>query len=264
MTENRDSSAVAQLVAEILDGAPDRNVASSTGIWRDFEAIARRDYERDLSRHFSPRELRTLLAAVEMALPRLNHEQFTLKPLEALGSLASRLGARFKACKFTGADGLALLGFYANDRERRERPLICVNTAHHPAAVAAAFWHEVGHHLTARIFDACPTRLNLSFSTGYGEHLEDPWEVVADIPVCLAAYPSPVARRLFADPLLSRAAANGASLTDEVLSKSRAHLRTVAVFDFENCTPAMENLHYLAGMIHFARLRRALFAQYEI
>jgi hypothetical protein len=38
----------------------------------------------------------------------------------------------------------------------------------------------------------------------------------------------------------------------------------VAAFEFEPQTPATENLHYLAGMIHYVKLRFALMAQYDI
>jgi hypothetical protein len=54
------------------------------------------------------------------------------------------------------------------------------------------------------------------------------------------------------------------SLTGEVLSKSRAHLRVETGFDFKSRIPARENFNFRAGMIQFAQLRSALFAQYAI
>jgi hypothetical protein len=49
-----------------------------------------------------------------------------------------------------------------------------------------------------------------------------------------------------------------------VVSAARTHLNSVWGFKFEKQVPATQNLHYLAGTIHFARLRLALLARYGI
>ena len=56
------------------------------------------------------------------------------------------------ADRFEGSAGHSLRGFYVDDKRILERPSIWVNVAREPVGVAAAFWHEVGHHLTRRIF----------------------------------------------------------------------------------------------------------------
>src|SRR5208282_2547173 len=105
--------------------------------------------------------------------------------------LASSLGADFRADAFAGPEGLTLLGFYAKERKR---PLICVNSAHHPAAVLAAFWHEVGHHLTSHLLKMSREPVELSFNLDFDTHLDDPMELIADILVTLVTYPQSVAR----------------------------------------------------------------------
>jgi hypothetical protein len=262
MAPNRESSIIGQVVTEILEVAPKSSrPAASDKLHHTFDTILRRDYERGLDTHFSKREMRAIFMALEWALPGLNREQFRPKPVHDLEKLASSFGADFRADAFAGPDGMGLLGFYA--RERR-RPLICVNIAHHPAAVAAAFWHEVGHHLTSRIFEMSRQPVELSFSSDFDAHLDDPMELVADMLVTLGAYPKSVARRMSGGNAHPRAMTKGALLTDGAFSRTRTHLRTLTGFDFQTRIPPTENLQYLAGMIHFAKLRLALLAHYGL
>jgi hypothetical protein len=44
----------------------------------------------------------------------------------------------------------------------------------------------------------------------------------------------------------------------------RKYLRTRYGFDFAAALPAARKLHYLTGMIHYARLREALLAEYDL
>jgi hypothetical protein len=147
----------------------------------------------------------------------------------------------------------------ADDPGISRRPLICVNTANHPVAVASAFWHELGHHLTNRTFDVSHP-LWLSFSSSYEDHLGNPLEIAADMVSALAVYPKPVARHLFGGFVKTGKAPD----IDGLVSIAKMHLRSVAGFDFQPSVPATENLHYLVGMMHFIRLRWVLFSEYEI
>jgi hypothetical protein len=270
MAANQELSAIGQLVTEIVEvarkssrrhpGGAD-NFHGDFDLHGDFDTIARLDYGRGLDTHFSKREMRALFMALEWALPGLNREQFRPKPVQDLEKLASSLGADFRADAFAGPEGLTLLGFYA---EERKRPLICVNSAHHPAAVATAFWHEVGHHLTSRILKMGREPAKLSFNSDFEKHLDDPMELIADILVTLVAYPKPVARWMSGSHAQARSMTNRALLTDQAFSKTRTHLRTITGFDFGTRIPPTENFHYLAGMIHFAKLRLALLARYGL
>jgi hypothetical protein len=234
-----------------------------------------RDYGGSLSSHFSRRELRDLIEALTASLPVLNREQIRPIPLPGLAQIAARLGAQFRANPFNGPAGLSLRGFYV-DSENLKRPLICVNSAHHPVAVNSAFWHEVGHHLTAGLSprqremgQELTARLlrgkgeefpGLSFGSDYHEHLNDPMELAADMLGSLVCYSRSAAKQLFR-PLLQKGTAEN---IHAVLSAARTHLGSVWGFTFDKQIGAAENLHYLAGMIHFAKLRLALLAEYDI
>ena len=170
------------------------------------------------------------------------------------------LGAGFSAMPFESATRSGLRGFYVRPIEGIKRPLICVNAATHPVVMASSFWHELGHHLSARLFDSRRRELDLSFSTSYHRHLEDPAETGADMGSVLAAYPRAAAGRLFA-PWLRRSVAPD---TDSLVGILRPHLRAVSGFDFERRFSAIQNLRYLAAMIHFGNLRWALLSQFEI
>jgi hypothetical protein len=278
MNRNNRAGTLERVVREILRVAREAEGARAGAlrdIEGDFRSIVGRDYGGSLSRHFSRRELRDLIGALTASLPNLNREQITLIPAPGLARIAARLGAEFKANPFNGPAGLSLRGFYV-DSENLKQPLICVNSAHHPLAVNSAFWHEVGHHLTAGLSprqremgQELTARLlhgkeeefpGLSFGSDYHEHLNDPMELAADMLVSLVAYSRCVAKQLFG-PLLQRGTAEN---IHEVLSAARAHLDSVWGFTFDKQIGAAENLHYLAGMIHFAKLRLALLAEYDI
>ena len=78
--------------------------------------------------------------------------------------------------------------------------------------------------------------------------------------VSLVCYSHSAAKRLFG-PLLRKDSAENIHM---VVSAGRTHLDSVWGFNFEKQVPATQNLHYLAGTIHFARLRLALLARYGI
>ena len=262
MRANKDAATLEGLVREILGVAREAERARAGAlqdIKNNFKSLAQRDYARCLSAHFSRRDLHGILVTVEGTLPQVNRKQFKLKPLPDLAKAASRLGTEFRADTYEGPAGRSLRGFYV-EREAAKQPLIVVNTAHHPLAVNSAFWHEVGHHLTARLLHWQERSPRLSFGGDYHEHLDDSKELVADMLVSLAYYPNSAAQRMFGSLLQGGSAEN----TDKVVSRARAHLRSVSGFNFTKRVPATENLHYLAGMIHYARLRLALLAEYDI
>jgi hypothetical protein len=262
MSASKDAATLDGLVREILGVAREAERARVGALWdieNDFKSIARRDYAGCLSGHFSRRDLHGILAAIGGTLPQVNREQFKLMPLPDLAHAASRLGTEFRANTYKGPAGRSLRGFYV-EREAGKRPLIVVNTAHHPLAVNSAFWHEVGHHLTARLLHWQERSPRLSFGGDYHEHLNDSRELVADVLVSLAYYPNSAAQRMFGTLLQG----GSAEKTSKVVSRARVHLQSVSGFNFNNRIPATENLHYLAGMIHYAELRLALLAEYDI
>ncbi len=258
MAEN--ANALDSVIREILEFAG-RDSAKPVvrKLKRQFHCAGDRDYADRLKALFSLEEMRELVADFRSALPALNQEVFRIREPRRLAEVAAELGAHFRTARFEGDAGKSLRGFYIDHPGVAKAPLICVNTANHPVAVASAFWHEVGHHLTSCAFGTAePVRFSLSSS--YAEHLDQPAEIAADIVSALAAYPKRAAQRLFSPFIKAGTAPDIGAL----VFRARAHLRAVAGFDFQRGVRATENLHYLAGMMHFIRLRWVLFSEYKI
>ena len=189
MAATTHTSALDALIREILRSASHRSrKLTASRIEEQFHSASRQDYARQLRAFFDRRQMQELLADFRSALPGLNAEIFRIREPRRLARVAVQLGARFQAGRFEGEAGKSLRGFYSDDPDISRGPLICVNTANHPVAVASAFWHELGHHLTNRTFDVShPVRL--SFSSSYEDHLGNPLEIAADLVPVLAAYP---------------------------------------------------------------------------
>jgi hypothetical protein len=98
----------------------------------------------------------------------------------------------------------------------------------------------------------------------YQEHLKDPREIGADMVMVLAAYPNANARRLFAENDRDSADQAPERDYDRLVSKVIPHFRSLTGFEFESRFSAKINLHYLAGIIHAAKLRRALLSAFDI
>jgi len=176
------------------------------------------------------------------------------------------LDLHFNASPNAEDDGLALRGFYVNRKEGMlQRPLIYVNTAHHPLAVSSTFCHEVGHHMSSELLGQSEEEpVHFFFDADYASHLEEPGELAADVMVSIAAYPEPFARKVFETPWKWGLVAQAKDMTEAALAEVRGHLKRMYGFDLMERIPAHQRLHYLSGMIHFAKLRWALLAEYEI
>ncbi len=225
-----------------------------------FRSFSRQDYATAVGKHFDRPQLLEILREMRTGLPTLNQEVFSITDPRRLASIATGLGAVLRTNAFEGSHGPSLRGFYVEDCGLLKQPLIWVNTATHPVGLAAAFWHEIGHHLTRRTFDHRAQPVSLLFSTNYQDHVTDPQEIAADMLMVLACYPKPAAKRLFCD-------SKGQVLrhdANQLVSKARPYVRSVTGFDFDSRISAKENLHRLAGMIHVAKLRSVLLSEYEI
>lgn len=259
---NKDYVTLKRVVRDILAVAGEAERARACApreIENDFQPIARRDYERCLKLNFSRRELSEILGAFRTALPSLDHEQLKLISLPSMANVALRLGLKLQANPFDGPDGAGLRGFYVATKALKQ-PLMCLNTAHHRTAVNSTFWHEMGHHLTAPLLPHPEESATLTFGRDFEGHLGDPRELAADMLVTLVCYSHSAAKQLFG-PLLKEGSAEN---IHAVVSAAKTHLNAVWGFSFDNRIPAAGNLHYLEGMIHFAKLRLALLAAYDV
>jgi hypothetical protein len=260
------------LVTQVLESARATN-GRKLAAWRqpkrDLERVVRRDYASYVRRNLGYRELTYGLKLAERVWPILNHKNLSAAseknfPRQA-GKMAHELGCHFQARPFDGPDGLALRGFYVKDAKTfLKRPLIYVNTAHHPAAVSSSFLHELGHHLFSSIIFGVEAPLHFFFDCGYADHLDNAAELGADALVSIAGYPARVARRIFAEPWNWGLVAHTGKLSEAAFSQVREHVGRRYGLDSAARIPPGQEIHYLTGMIHYAKLRWALLAEYDL
>jgi hypothetical protein len=260
---------VDKIVARILAETRQKE-AQKIEAWKkpvdDLKQLVRHDYVRSLRRNLPYGQLKTLIGGFSNLLPGFNREIVGMMPTDQLAAWATSLNLHFKAAPNDGDDGLALRGFYVTRQDGMlRRPLIYVNTAHHPLAVSSTFCHEVGHHLSTELLGGNEeTPVHFFFDADYASHLEEPSELAADVMVSIAGYPEPVARKIFATPWKWGLVAKAKDMTEAALAEVCDHLKKFYGFDLMERIPAHQRLHYLSGMIHYAKLRWALLAEYEI
>ncbi len=231
---------------------------------RDLRRLAKRDYVRALRRNVGYRELKSLLSAMQKAFQRLGADQLAWGSVEGMRLAALSYALHFKAEPYEGEEGLALRGFYA-DRDSRtlQRPLIFVNTSHVPLAVSTTFCHEFAHYLTADLLRNRRDSLHFFYDAAYASHLDDPAELLADSLVALRAYPREFAREIFETPCNWSLVGQTGSLPGRAFEEVRMGFK-LRGFDFPRELPALQNMHYLIGMIHYAKLRWALLVEYDL
>jgi hypothetical protein len=274
-------SEVERLVGEILAGLTSSS-SKELEAWRDpkgdLRDLAERDYARSLRAMLDRDAIENVIHSARGIFPDLNRQHnpvsiegwlkgshlSTIQKLFA--QVTERRDVHLQGTPFVGEGGQALRGFFVDrDGASLKRPLIYVNTAHHPVAVAATLFHEVGHLVASEIFEPRSARVQFFFDIDYASHLEDLGELTADVVLSLAAYPAPIAREIFGSPEKSAAPDKTVPFPDQFLPRIvehyRAHFGTsLAVADI----PAPRKLNYLGGMIHFAKLRSALLTEYGV
>ena len=196
------------------------------------------------------------------AWPHLNQSPVRLGSAKEFARRAHDLGADFQIASMPWPSGLAVMGFYlGKDSGLEKRPLICVNGAHHPAAVATAFLHEVGHHVTADLFSMRNDEVQLSRQVGYQSHLTAPRELAADVLVSLGLYPQRIAVKMLGNGSARRSAAEPAQ--DSPAAKAVLGTARRYGLDLETLS-IQKRLQYQAGLIHFTRLRQTLLEEYGL
>jgi len=255
------------LLSEILDAEQDRPVSGPIRPEQtaaEIKALTKLDYAEGLRRCLNHQEVAEIVSiARKQVWPRLNDQAMELLSPAEFARRWSPLGVDFKTADWTWPEGLALLGVYLRKtRGVLKRPVICINTAHHPLMVGVSFDHEMGHHLTAQIFDSKDDAQFLQY-TGYAAHLSDPAELAADVMVTLAGYPQRQARRLFASAGKEPGARKGQA-TASALEQAVAYIAKRYGLDFSAEFATEKKLQCLAALIHYTRLRQALLDEYDI
>jgi len=274
----RASLKITKLIGGIL-----ANLANCEGVeaWhnpeRDLRCVAERDYAPSLRALLARATVAEVIRAAREIFPDLNrqhkpdHIEGWVKGDSTSGlrrlfaQVRERRDIHFQGTPFTGEGGLALRGFFVDrDGESLKRPLIYVNTAHHPVAVAATLFHEVGHLVASEVFDSRDSSVHFFFDVDYASHLEDVGELTADVVLSLAAYPAPVAREIFSTTEKSLLR-DPTAFPDQLLARIIEHYRTHFGMNLPAADlPATRKLNYLGGMIHFAKLRAALLTEYDL
>lgn len=254
------------LAAEIVKASKGPRAGSASyDTSAEIRSLEQNDYARPLRRSLARSEVREIIDEARSAVwPRLNHESVRLVSPAKFTRQWSGLGVQFQLAKLNGADGVALLGFYVREMGRSRLPLICVNTAHHPAAIGAAFCHEMGHHLVGRLFDSREHHAQMLTLTAYGEHLNDPEELAADVLVCIGMYPEASAREIFQPHKQKLSKSTAPELPDSVSTTVLEFMKSRFSLSFGPQMTSTKRLQYLAAVIHFAKLRRALLTEYDI
>jgi hypothetical protein len=259
------STAIDNVVQAILNKAGVVG-ARELEAWKRPQAEIRKlsqcDYGTNLRRELDFDQIKELVARATDVWPRFN--QAAVGPLsdKFFSSAAGALQLHLKAAPYTS---LALYGFYVDSSETSlKKPLIYINSAHHTLARGTAFCHEVGHHFCTEIAKPKPAAgVRFFFDASYSEHLRDQDELAADVIVSLAGYPKPAARRIWGKTQPTEEAAKD-ELNDAVIQGIRTYLKECYGFDFSSKLSPDQNLQYLAGMIHYAKLRIALLDEIDV
>jgi hypothetical protein len=226
----------------------------------DIRRLSQRDYATNLRRRLSFDQINELVERATDVWPHFNQKVLGPPSKEFFSRAADALHLHLKAKRYTS---LALYGFYVDRSETAlAKPLIFVNSAHHNLAIGTTFCHEVGHHFCTEIAKPKPSGVRFYFDAAYNEHLHDVGELSADVIVSLGGYPKAAARAIF--KRRGKAIAHRGSLDRDVICDIREHLEASYGFAFSIALPPVQNLQYLAGMIHYAKLRAALLEEYDV
>jgi hypothetical protein len=268
MTVKKRVSRIVGLTAEVVkntEALSREPVPPLTTAPDDIARLWSREYGHAIRSAFSHAEVREIVAeAKRKAWPHLNEDAVRLGSTRQFAERASALGADFRITKMSWPSGLAVFGFYlGSDSGLNNRPLICLNGAHHKAAVATAFLHEVGHHVTAELFSTRNETVQLSKQTGYEGHLSDVRELAADVLVSLGMYPRNIAAKLFEPAPAPRKMLASADERTESPAAAKAVLATARRYGLDLDTLSVQKkLQYQAGLVHYTRLRQALLDEY--
>lgn len=228
----------------------------------DIRKLSQRDYSTSLRQRLDFDQIKELIYRATDIWPHFNQAVLGPPSRQFFSRAADALQLHLKSARYRS---LALYGFYV-DRETTAlaKPLIFVNSAHHALAIGSTFCHEVGHHFGSEINRPMSSKgVRFYFDAAYSEHLRDEGELLADVVVSLAGYPRKAADRIFNRARRKRIAQKG-GLDHALIQRIRDHLGRAYGFDFPATLSPHQNLQYLAGMLHYAKLRAAVLEEFDI
>lgn len=178
---------------------------------------------------------------------------------ERFGHLMKRFGPReieVRAEPYRRNAGMALRGFFCRaDVGRKAKFVIFLNTAHHPAAVAATLGHELGHYLYGSMVGE--TTAMTAFMEGtFAGHLLDEHELFADSLVALSAY---TPEQIKVIGRLDKLEPGGSDRFFKRIQKTYESMAPRFQLDLSrDVISAPWRVSYLTSMIHFFKLRCAV------
>jgi len=228
----------------------------------DIRRLSQRNYATSLRQRLSLDQIKELVHRATDIWPHFNQAVLGPPSREFFSRAADALQLHLKAARYRS---MALYGFYV-DRAATAltKPLIFVNSSHHALAMGTTFCHEVGHHFYVEIAKPrSPKGVSFYFDAAYSEHLRDEGELSADVVVSLAGYPRSAAEMIFSKAQRKKIARKG-GLDHVLIQRIRDHLGGSYGFDFPAALSPQQNLQYLAGMLHYAKLRAALLEEFDL
>jgi len=178
---------------------------------------------------------------------------------EKFGHLVKQFGQReieVRAEPYRQGAGLALRGFFCRAAVgHKSKFVIFLNTAHHPAAVAATLGHELGHYLYGSIVRE--TGPMTAFMEGtFTSHLREEHELFADSVVSLSAYTPELIKTI---GRMDRLEPGKTDKSFQRIWKTYETIGSRFKLDLsQDGITAPWRVCYLTSMIHFFKLRCAL------
>lgn len=230
---------------------------------KDLRRVLAADYRGAVreSYHSGLLPVRSFLDDAARHFPDLNVRPIRLDA--GVHATAFRLGITLRLQDY--ARRLALRGFY--HRDPKVGPIIWVNLAHHPGAVAGSLAHELGHFYRERLLGSPADGTSIPFfNADFSGHLTCPAELFADLFVVFAGYPTAIAARLFARGKSRETVRETAGLDGRTLKRLRQYMSRTYGFGADQRGPwrTPRRIAYLSSLLHFARLRRALLQEIGI
>ncbi|MGA7872997.1 MAG: hypothetical protein WCA22_19070, partial [Candidatus Binatus sp.] len=120
------------------------------------------------------------------------------------------------------------------------------------------------HHVIGRLFDSRKKHVQF-LADAFAEHLNEPEELAADMLVSLGVFPEGIARKIFMKPEKGSPSKSAAEeLPDSVSAKVLKYFECRYGLSLGEPGPSARKLQYLAAVVHFAKLRRAILTEYDI
>ena len=175
--------------------------------------------------------------------------------LRRLSTACGRRAIHISAQPYKSGAGLGLRGFFCKvDSGDNSKFVIFLNSAHPAPIMASTFGHELGHYLYDSLVQD-NTDFKAFVEGNLSQHLSDQAELFADCLVSLTAYDRSLISRIV-DHSGKTEFERWFSIFRKVqrINELRCHMK-LGSREFSQ----INRLSYLTGMIHFLKLRCALF-----